>query len=141
MNMFPLQGTIQLQICELFTRKLTWSIYDGLFNDHFAIIIAWHPGSLPKKTKKLHQQKFRMNKADWNAFQEVTTAELADFQNHDDLDEFNTQLSKVLAKAAEQSIPKSSPTSTVKMYWRYDLGVKWQNKTTTEPIDGIVNIG
>ena len=59
------------------------------------------------------------------------------FQNHDDLDEFNTQLlllidfkyillqlSKVLTKAAEQSIPKSSPTVTVKMYWRYDLGVK-----------------
>ena len=59
-----------------------------------------------------------------NAFQEVTTAQLADFQNHDDLDEFNTQLSEVLTKAAEQSIPKSSLTVTVKMYWRYDLGVK-----------------
>ena len=72
--------------------------------------------STPKKTP---QQKFRMNEADWNAFQEVTTAELADFQNHDDLDEFNTQLSEVLTKAAEQSILKSSPTVTVKMYWRY----------------------
>ena len=77
----------------------------------------------PKKSTP--QQTFRMNEADWNAFQEVTTAELADFQNHDDLDEFNTQLSEVLTKAAEQSIPKSSPTVTVKMYWRYDLGVKY----------------
>ena len=102
--------------------KVTWSIYDGLSSDHFPIIIAWHPGSLPKKSTP--QQKFRMNEADWNAFQEVTIAELADFQNHDDLDEFNTQLSEVLTKAAEQSIPKSSPTVTVKMYWRYDLGVK-----------------
>ena len=29
--------------------KITWSIYDGLSSDHFPIIIAWHPGSLPKK--------------------------------------------------------------------------------------------
>ena len=102
--------------------KVTWSIYDGLSSDHFPIIIAWHPGSLPKKNTP--QQKFRMNEADCDAFQEVTTAELADFQNHDDLNEFNTQFSEVLTKAAEQSIPKSSPTVTVKMYWRYDLGVK-----------------
>ena len=85
--------------------KVTWSIYDGLSSDHFPILIAWHQGSLPKKSTP--QQKFRMDEADWNAFQEVTTAELADFQNYDDLDEFNTQLSEVLTKAAEQSIPKS----------------------------------
>ena len=30
--------------------KVTWSIYDGLSSDHFPIIIAWHPGSLPKKS-------------------------------------------------------------------------------------------
>ena len=98
--------------------KVTWSIYDGLSSDHFLIIIAWHPGSLPKKKES------RMNEDDWKTFKEVTTAELTDFQNHDDLHEFNTQLSEVLTKAAEQSIPKSSPTSTVKVYWRYELGVK-----------------
>ena len=71
--------------------KVTWSIYDGLSSDHFPIIIAWHPGSLPPQ-KNVPQQKFRMNEADWNAFQEVTTAELADFQNHGDLDSRHTTL-------------------------------------------------
>ena len=36
-------------------------------------LIAWHPGSLPKK-------KNRMNEADWNASKEVTTAELVDLK-------------------------------------------------------------
>ena len=49
---------------------------------------------------------------------------MIDFHNNDDPDEFDAQLSEVLRKASEQSIPKSSPGSSVKQYWQYDLGVK-----------------
>ena len=102
--------------------KVHWSIYSGLSSDHFAVMITWYPGCPPKRNNI--QPKYQMHQADWGEFKKIITSDMIDFHNNDDLDEFNAQLSEVLRKAAEQSIPKSSPGSSVKQYWRYDLGVK-----------------
>ena len=102
--------------------KANWSIYDGMSSDHFPVMITWYVEPSPTIDPI---PKFQMRKADWVKFEKIINSQLIGFHREDGLDEFSLQLSGILISAAEESIPKSAPSSkSVKMYWRHDLGVR-----------------
>ena len=98
----------------------SWSIYDTLKSDHYAVLATLNTGKILPQTTSV--RKWCFHKADWQLYQNVIEKQLQ--PPIDDLDCEEGQLMNVMLEAAKISIPTTNPTKIKKQYWCYDSTVR-----------------
>ena len=69
-------------------------------------------------------KKWRVQDADWKLYTQIAERETQNILPNDDIDIFSEQLTQIISTAADQAIPISTVSTSNKIYWKKDPGVR-----------------
>ena len=98
-----------------------WGVINDFVSDHFACCTTLFLKDVPPAQ---HLPRWRLYKADWPQFQKKVNLLMSNCNLDAELHELAENLTEVITQAADDHIPKTSPSRKKRMYWCYDPKVQ-----------------
>ena len=103
-------SSVDISLCSsTIVDRFEWNVSDELYSsDHFPIIISYL-----QNDPRPYEPQYNINKADWQMY-EYLTRQIDPFDDLKDHNEIDKYITEFMLRAADESIPKTSPNAIKK---------------------------